>query len=81
MVPLLTGCQFRTLLYVDADARLDSFQDSEGKQRSNLNLVASKYFFLKNCFRVVDPLSGNFDVISRPRTEAVPGEGEEGLVQ
>ncbi|KAF2205851.1 hypothetical protein GQ43DRAFT_452893 [Delitschia confertaspora ATCC 74209] len=59
----LMGLPKGTLLYVDADARLQSYQDKEGQQRSSLSLVAR-----------------NFDVISRPREQEIPGEGDEGLV-
>ncbi|KAF2028397.1 hypothetical protein EK21DRAFT_69827 [Setomelanomma holmii] len=54
-----------SLLYVDADARMETFADKEtGAPRSNLSLVAR-----------------NFDVLSRPRTEELPETNEEGLVQ
>lgn len=32
-----------SLLYVDADARMETYTDAEGNKRSNLSLVASKY--------------------------------------
>ena len=31
-----------SLLYVDADARMESYTDSEGNKRSNLSLIARK---------------------------------------
>lgn len=33
-----------SLLYVDADARMETFTDAEGNKRNNLSLVASKFF-------------------------------------
>ncbi|KAF1957483.1 nucleic acid-binding protein [Byssothecium circinans] len=32
-----------SLLYVDADARMDVFQDQEGNKRSNLSLIAKNF--------------------------------------
>lgn len=32
-----------SLLFVDADARMDSYTDSEGNKKSNLSLIARKY--------------------------------------
>jgi hypothetical protein len=34
---------FRSLLYVEADARMESFTDKEGNSRSSLSLIASMY--------------------------------------
>lgn len=41
----LTGVLTRTrsLLYVDADARMEVFTDAEGNKRSNLSLVARNF--------------------------------------
>lgn len=33
----------RSLLYVDADARMEVFTDAEGNKRSNLSLVARNF--------------------------------------
>lgn len=33
----------RSLLYVDADARMETFTDNEGNKRSNLSLVARNF--------------------------------------
>jgi hypothetical protein len=33
----------RSLMYVDADARMESFTDKDGNPRSNLSLIASMY--------------------------------------
>jgi single-stranded DNA-binding protein len=32
-----------SLLYIDADARMDTYTDGEGNKRSNLSLIASKF--------------------------------------
>ena len=32
-----------SLVYIDADARMDSYTDAEGNKKSNLSLIASKY--------------------------------------
>jgi single-stranded DNA-binding protein len=37
------GVDCRSLLYVEADARMESFADKEGNTRSNLSLIASMY--------------------------------------
>lgn len=36
-------CLNRSLLYVDADARMEVFTDAEGNKRSNLSLVARNF--------------------------------------
>ncbi|KAF2474232.1 ssDNA binding protein-like protein [Lindgomyces ingoldianus] len=57
-----------SLIYIDADARMESYTDNEGNKRSNLSLIARS--------------PGNFDVISRPRVQEEGVEtNEEGLVQ
>lgn len=33
----------RSLLYVEADARMDNYEDKEGKTQSSLSLIASEY--------------------------------------
>lgn len=32
-----------SLVYIDADARMDSYTDAEGNKKSNLSLIASKW--------------------------------------
>lgn len=41
MRPLANMCVARSLLYVEADARMDTFTDAQGATRSNLSLIAS----------------------------------------
>jgi hypothetical protein len=44
MVGKMLMCgMFRSLLYVEADARMESFTDKEGNSRSSLSLIASMY--------------------------------------
>lgn len=38
----LLTIHFRALLYLEADAKMDSFQDQEGKNRTQLNLLQRK---------------------------------------
>jgi single-stranded DNA-binding protein len=33
----------RSLLYVDADARMETYTDKEGNPKTNLSLIASMY--------------------------------------
>jgi single-stranded DNA-binding protein len=33
----------RSMLYVEADARMDTYDDKEGKTQSSLSLIASMY--------------------------------------
>lgn len=40
----LTFYFIRSLLHVDADARMETYTDAEGNKRSNLSLIASKYY-------------------------------------
>lgn len=48
-----------SLLYVDADARMDTYTDGEGNKRSNLSLIASEYTIDRRLFRAVtDTLKG-----------------------
>lgn len=42
------------MLYVDADARMDSYTDAEGAKRSNLSLVARTFEVLSRP-RVEEP--------------------------
>jgi len=32
----------RSLMYVEADARMETYEDKEGNRQSNLSLIASK---------------------------------------
>ena len=43
MVANVCVCEDRSLLYVDADARMEVFTDAEGNKRSNLSLVARNF--------------------------------------
>ncbi|CBY01162.1 hypothetical protein IAQ61_012039 [Plenodomus lingam] len=43
-----------SLLYVDADARMDNYTDAEGNKRSNLSLVARNFDVLQRA-RIEDP--------------------------
>jgi single-stranded DNA-binding protein len=38
-----------SLLYVDADARMETYTDAEGNKKSNLSLVASEFDWLTEC--------------------------------
>ena len=41
----LTKACHRSLIYVDAEARMETFTDNEGNKKSNLSLIASKLDF------------------------------------
>ena len=43
-INMLTRILYSALLYVDADARMESFTDKDGNQRTGLNLIQSKHF-------------------------------------
>ncbi|OCL10946.1 nucleic acid-binding protein [Glonium stellatum] len=47
-----------TLLYVDADARMESFTDKEGNQRTSLNLIQSKLDVLSRPRSIVEDEEG-----------------------
>ncbi|PSN70983.1 hypothetical protein BS50DRAFT_570394 [Corynespora cassiicola Philippines] len=53
-----------SLLWVDADARMETYTDTEGNKKSNLSLITR-----------------GFEILSRPRNDAIPETNEEGLVQ
>lgn len=71
----------RSLLHVDADARMESFTDSEGNKRSNLSLIARKLLLSQLYPGPILMSTGNFDVISRPRIEEHTESNDEGIVQ
>ena len=81
--------RYRSLLYIDADARMDTYTDNDGNKRSNLSLIASKSASSQSLRRrrvssASLTSSGNFDVISRARqneSEAPAETNDEGLVQ
>lgn len=70
----------RSLIHVDADARMETFTDNEGIKRSNLSLIA-RMSSLPYLGSPVLTSPGNFDVISRPRYESQVETDEEGVVQ
>jgi hypothetical protein len=75
-------CNYRSLLYVDADARMESFTDKDGNQRSNLSLIASTYTCIAWTMGIwLIWLTGNFEILSRPRNEEATDANDEGLVQ
>jgi hypothetical protein len=75
-------CNYRSLLYVDADARMESFTDKDGNQRSNLSLIASMYTCIAWTMEIwLIWLTGNFEILSRPRNEEATDANDEGLVQ
>lgn len=70
-----------SMLYVDADARMETYLDSEGNKKSNLSLVARMFSGIEvNGRGDANFDAGNFDVLSRARTEE-PETNDEGLVQ
>ena len=86
----LMGIPKGALVFVDADARMESFVDAEGNKRSNLSLIASKLFlgsgdvgWMGFCWWAwihADFGIAKTDVLQRPKTESVD-VNEEGLVQ
>lgn len=74
---------YRSLLYVDADARMETYTDGEGNKRSNLSLIASEFPSShedRTAMMILTSILGNFEVISRPKVEEVD-VNEEGVVQ
>lgn len=72
-----------SLLYVDADARMETYLDSEGNKKSNLSLVARTFLsreLMLGWESLLTILLGNFDVLSRARSDE-PDTNDEGLIQ
>jgi hypothetical protein len=74
----------RSMLYVDADARMEVYEDKEGNKKSNLSLVASTYprrSTQRNGEIRLTHAPGTFEVLSRPRIEEFPETDDEGRIQ
>jgi len=57
-------------MYVEAEAKMDSFQAQDGSQRTSLNLLqrkASPHQSMKSASS--NKTTGNFEALSRPRVE------------
>lgn len=64
---------FRSLVYVEGDASMGTYQDAEGKNRSSLNII--QRMFPKNdlpcrLLRDSDTPTGHIEVLRRPYTGA-----------
>jgi hypothetical protein len=57
-------------MYVEAEAKMDSFQAQDGSQRTALNLLQRKYYGAPDikCINS-NNATGNFEALSRPRVE------------
>lgn len=63
-------------MYLDADARMDTFQAQDGSQQTRLNLVQREFNRYCTASSQTDMRhSGNFETLSRPqRTETGPSD-------
>lgn len=75
-----------SLLYVEADAKMEVYNDAEGNKKSSLSLIASKSYLFglgRRCTwygAMANRFVGNFDVLSRARENELD-VNDEGLVQ
>jgi hypothetical protein len=57
-------------MYIEAQAKMDSFQAQDGSQRTALNLLQRTFFTLRIESASSDKSTGNFEALSRPRVES-----------
>ncbi len=55
----------RSLLYVEGDATMNTYQDSEGKNRSALNIVERKFAPYIPA-SILTAVSGKIEILKRP---------------
>lgn len=57
-------------MYIEAEAKMDSFQAQDGSQRTALNLLQREYYGAPDikCINS-NNTTGNFEALSRPRVE------------
>lgn len=60
-----------TLMHLEADAKMNVYENSEGQKVSRLNLTQSTFCFPGQCLRppASDSPPGNIEILSRPRTQ------------
>jgi hypothetical protein len=56
----------RSLVYVEGDATMNTYQDSEGKNRSALNIVERKFPSPLTIRPILTAPSGKLEVLKRP---------------
>lgn len=62
-----------TLMYIEAEAKMDSYQAQDGSNRTSLNLLQRKLAATYHLFaNQADTAAGNFEALSRPKNDA-PG--------
>ena len=57
-------------MYIEAEAKMDSFQAQDGTQRTSLNLLQRKFSLHQDMNSAHSKkTTGNFEALSRPRVE------------
>ena len=59
-------------MYIEAEAKMDSFQGQDGTQRNALNLLQRMLYPYsgKHLLQTSNGTAGNFEALSRPRIES-----------
>lgn len=61
-------------MYVEAEAKMDSFQAQDGTQRTALNLLQRMLNYATDTQFNTNDRAGNFEALSRPRVESASNE-------
>lgn len=63
----------RTMIHLDAEARMTQYEDESGKKRTSLSLI-QRMCFVFRFIEVLLMILGDIEVIKRPMNAAASGE-------